>query len=648
MLPNSEFDISSTYYNCDEFIKAKFDSDKNFSILHLNIHSIQLHVNELRILLQTLDYKFDVIAISESKLRTDPLIDISLDGYQPPYCTYTDATKGGTILYVSSALTYKPRKDLEIYESKELETSFIEIINKKMSNDIIGVVYRHPNMDTKNFIEDKLDELLNKLDKESNKNIFIAGDFNFDLLKFSVHNDTNNFFNKMSSNLLAPLILIPTKINTKNDTLIDNIFSNQVPSDTISGNLSVNFSDGHLPSFVITPKIKHSPPKRHNIYTRDMKNFDQESFLLNVAQIDWDSLIDENDANKSFDQFLGKINNILDSHAPMKKMTRKDIKQKYKPWITNGILKSIKRKDKLYHRYIKGKGDARLKIHTEYKTLKNKLNVIIKISKKIHYENFFAIHANNITKVWTGIKELINLKTKNVYSPNCIEDRNKMITSNIDICNSFNNYFSSIADNILQDCKTPVIKTYDKFMPEQNPNSFVFELCDPIEVFLLINDLNPKKATGPNGIPTNILQMLGRPMSIHLSKIFNIMICTGVHPDKLKLAHVIPIFKKGSRLLVSNYRPISLLSNLNMIFEKIVYKRIYAFLDKYHLLYDLQFGFRAKHSTDQALIHMTEKIRSALDSGKVSCGIFVDLQKAFDTVNHEILLKKLHHYGFRG
>ena len=142
--------------------------------------------------------------------------------------------------------------------------------------------------------------------------------------------------------------------------------------------------------------------------------------------------------------------------------------------------------------------------------------------------------------------------------------------------------------------------------------------------------------------------MISKEISSPLSKIFNIAVTTGSHPSKLKLVNVIPIFKKGSRLLISNYRPISLLSNLNKIFEKIIYKRIYGFIEKNSLLYSLQFGFRSKHSTIHALIDITEKIRSALDKNKVTCGIFVDLQKAFDTVNHDILLYKLNCYGFRG
>ena len=130
--------------------------------------------------------------------------------------------------------------------------------------------------------------------------------------------------------------------------------------------------------------------------------------------------------------------------------------------------------------------------------------------------------------------------------------------------------------------------------------------------------------------------------------IFNISLSTGQHPELLKVAKTIPVFKKGSRLLVSNYRPICLLSNINKILEKLVFSRIYNFLDDFKCIYPLQFGFRAKHSTNHALIDITENIRHALDKQQVDCGIFVDLQKAFDTVNHDILLRKLNHYGIRG
>ena len=253
--------------------------------------------------------------------------------------------------YVSKELNYKPREDLELYKSKDLESSFIEIINQKESNDIIGVIYRHPKMDVNNFIDDKLDTLEYKLSFEKNKKIFIAGDFNFNLLKISNNTENINFFNKMTSNFLLPTITLPTKINTLNDTLIDNIFTNQYNSDMISGNITVRISD-HIPSFLIIPRPNQNHlPKKHNIYTQDTKNFDRENFLLDILSIDWERNFDNNDANKSLNNFLHIVNSIID--MPLKKIANKDYKRKYKPWITTDILKSITRKNELFKRYVR-------------------------------------------------------------------------------------------------------------------------------------------------------------------------------------------------------------------------------------------------------------------------------------------------------
>ena len=488
--------------------------------------------------------------------------------------------------------------------------------------------------------------------RENNKNIYIAGDFNFDLLKYSYHNETANFFDKMTTNLLVPLILLPTKINTKNDTLIDNIFSNQFNSQTITGNLAVNLSDGHLPSFAIFPKSNQNHlPKKHNIYVRSkLEGEKRENFLMDLAAIDMSGeVIVENDADKSLNNLLFHTDKLTDLYSPAKKLSNKEFKQTLKPWITLGILNSIKRKDQLFKKYINMKNSPlRDNIHNEYKALKNRINSLIYHSKKNYYTKYFNQYSNNIKKIWIGIKNIINIKTKDQNSPNCIEVNNDLVTDNKAICNNFNEYFTTVAEKILKNNRTPILRTFDKYLPERNSKSFVFDPCTPNEVFLLVEQLNPHKGTGPNGIHTEILKLINHLICDTLCKIFNMCITSGKHPDKLKLAHALPIFKKGSRLLVSNYRPISLLSNLNKILEKIMHKRIYAFLEKYEILYELQFGFRAGYSTTHALIHMTEAIRSALDSGSVTCGIFVDFQKAFDTVNHEILLKKLEHYGFRG
>ena len=168
--------------------------------------------------------------------------------------TPTETSAGGTFLYIANNLSHKCRNDLNIYKKNKLESTFIEIVNPRKSNNIVGVIYIHPSMDLTDFTCNYLNKLLESISKKQ-KSIFLLGDFNVNLLNYNEHNQTNEFLDSLASNSFIPLILQPIRITSHSNILIDNIFSNVINPDIISGNFTATISD-HLPQFSIILNIR--------------------------------------------------------------------------------------------------------------------------------------------------------------------------------------------------------------------------------------------------------------------------------------------------------------------------------------------------------------------------------------------------------
>ena len=241
----------------------------------------------------------------------------------------------------------------------------------------------------------------------------------------------------------------------------------------------------------------------------------------------------------------------------------------------------------------------------------------------------------------------MNLKNSSFQNISQLNINGVVIDDPIDISTKFNDFFVNVGPKT--DLTIPLTQNIkpEHFLKERQQVEFDLEPVTHNEVLEIINNLE-NKSTGPYSIPLELLKLIPDLIIAPLCNIINKSFSSGIFPDLLKIVKVIPIHKGGSTQELNNYRPISLLSIYDKIIEKLMHKRLYKFLDDNNILYEKQFGFRKNNSTIYSLIEITEKIKESIDKGKFGCGIFIDLRKAFDTVNHNILLKKLDHYGIRG
>ena len=359
----------------------------------------------------------------------------------------------------------------------------------------------------------------------------------------------------------------------------------------------------------------------------------------------------DKNVDDAYDSFPEETEKLINKHFPLEKVSKRKLKQEIrKPWISDDLMRQIKYDNKLHK---KSKTEQNLilrnELTNEHKILQRTLRKEIQLEKYRYYQKFFKENKNNLIKVWQNIKNPINFKpkAKNINVKSLCIGEGKVSSNQQEISNYFNKHFTTVGGKAEK--RIPNSNRNFNFYL-QNPNGKIFTLHpkNPSEVEDYLKSINIRKSVGPFSITNRILKEFNKHFSTPLSEIFNVSLESGVFPQKMKIARVIPIYKKDDSQDCNTYRTISLLPNISKLFEKLIKSRFSKFLEDNKCLFSRQFGFRNKHSTNHALIDLTETIRKALDDNEFACGVFLDFKKAFDTVNHKILLKKLEHYGIRG
>ena len=659
--------IRSTYADFDNLPSMKLTKKFSFYVLSINIQSIGAKFNNLIAFLSVLKengIQVDLINLQETWLSSTWLDDqnnaqlYKIPGFNLIYQGKVCCAHGGLFTYVRDIYEYKIRP---LYKtSKYYEAMFIEIKGDNLLGKCtIANVYRPStnNSDTDLEITEFIKEfepILEKIEKEK-KNLIVSGDFNINLLLTNRRESYQQFFDMLITRGLIPQATLPTRFASKSATLIDNIYVRPLDGNkALSSHIFVSKLSDHFPLLTCLDIVKKPQYRPKFVFVQEKSPEAIENFVSEIDKKVNDTQFYTNylrDPNNNYTVLEKIITDSREKHLPIKKKKFKKYVHKLSPWMTDEILRMIEHKDKLYKIKVLEPHDsfayleAKTDLYNYSILLQQKINEV----KKAFYHQKFHDYKNDARKTWSTINDVLaRKKVKNTF-PDFFLVKNHQVTNKQFLANEFNDFFTGIGPKLSEQIQPLDNLDYKSFLTKIITSEFNFQEVNENDVIKEIATLADKPSCGHDELSSILLKKIANSIKPILALVINQSLCTGIFPTKLKIAKVIPLFKnKGDCHLFDNYRPISLLPTISKIFERVVHKQLYEYFVDNSLFYKSQYGYRKGHSTELAALELADRLSQHLDKGDIPIAIFLDLSKAFDTLDHKILLSKLNYYGIKG
>lgn len=588
------------------------------TILTQNIRSVFKNFDNLSIFLKRLDINCDIIVLTECWLAKQYYIP-----QIPGYCMYksnsTTNQNDGVIVYARDHL------NVSIIEPKMNDCS--RLLVKIGADFAILAVYRSPSVTNVNNFTYSLNDTLQSL--SSFKNIILTGDININILPGKTDASAEEYMNLCAFHGLLPAHTHPTH---QSGSCLDHIMlKTNFPALTLVTNSTI--TDHSATLLILNCKFPKVAP-------RTVSKLKIHKLEEDLGNIDFDPVYNSADPQFCMLYLIKKVQHAIQKNTVISRLNNKNYN--IKPWITTGLIRCMKNRDKLH---TKAKGNPNnLILQVSYKRYRNFCNDLLKKVKR-NYDNTALKEAGGDNKkIWKIVKNVTYNTKQNQSSSGLLNAHSSQLTA----ANIANNFFVNVGKRLAEKNRgQSQCLTSSLHAPNTTLSSFVLLDTDEAEIERIIMGLKVDSAVGWDNISNKILKQFKDLLVPPLTVIFNKCLNTGVFPKCLKKAVVVPVYKSGSKDQVTNYRPISLLPSMSKILEKIINNRLYKYLEDKSILSTQQFGFRPKMSTDDAVHHLTAYLAQELDKGNHTVGIFLDLAKAFDTVSIPILLRKLEAIGIR-